>query len=86
MTRSPLVVSTTTKLSDDTERRLTASAGYDSLVQFHCPSAWWTNPSSDKHAEDLLHVDAAELLVGRERQLEGGALHVIDAGCAGCRG
>ena len=85
MTRSPLVVSTTTKLSDDTDRRLTASAGYDSFVQFHCPSAWWTKPSSDRTAEHLLHVHAAELLVVRERQLEGGAFHVIDAGCAGCR-
>ena len=33
-------------LSDDTDRRLTASAGYDSCVQFHWPSAWWTKPSS----------------------------------------
>ena len=30
------VVSTMTKLSDDTDRRLTASAGYDSLVQVQC--------------------------------------------------
>ena len=29
-------------------------------------------------AEDLLHVDAAELLVGGERELERGALHVVD--------
>ncbi len=43
---SPRVMSTTTKLSDETDRRLTASAGYDSCVQFHWPSAWWTKPSS----------------------------------------
>ncbi len=46
MTRSPSVVSTTTKLSDVTDRRLTASAGYDSCVHCHWPSAWWTKPSS----------------------------------------
>src|SRR5262249_54532491 len=37
MTRVSRVVSTTTKLSDEIDRRLTASAGYDSLVQVHCP-------------------------------------------------
>ena len=34
ITSAPLVVSTTTKLSDEMDRRLTASAGYDSFV--HC--------------------------------------------------
>src|SRR5262249_38573199 len=37
MTRVSPVVSTTTKLSDEIDRRLTESAGYDSLVQVHCP-------------------------------------------------
>src|SRR5688572_27480399 len=39
ITLAPLVWSVITKLSDDTDRRLTALAGYDSLVQCHCPSA-----------------------------------------------
>src|SRR4029079_5637785 len=48
MTRGSLVVSTMTKLSDDTERRLTASAGYDSFVHVHGASSdgWWTSPCS----------------------------------------
>ncbi len=47
MTSAPRVVSTTTKLSDEIDRRLTASAGYDSLV--HCQSApvRCTRPFSD---------------------------------------
>src|SRR2546428_13467270 len=39
MTRVSRVVSTTTKLSDDTDRKLTASAGYDSLVHVHCSTS-----------------------------------------------
>src|SRR5882724_1516402 len=37
ITRGSVVVSTITKLSEETERRLTASAGYDSFVQVHLP-------------------------------------------------
>src|SRR5438093_10941859 len=39
MTRVSRVVSTTTKLSDDTDRKRTASAGYDSLVHVHCSAS-----------------------------------------------
>src|SRR5262245_59633422 len=39
-----------TQLSDDTDRRLTASAGTDSLVQFHCDSALLTKPSPSSTA------------------------------------
>ena len=39
ITSAPCVVSTITKLSDEIERRLTASAGYDSLVHCHCAAA-----------------------------------------------
>ena len=39
ITRSPLVWSMITKLSEVTLRKLTASAGYDSCVHCHCPSA-----------------------------------------------
>ena len=85
MTRVSRVVSTTTKLSDDTDRRLTASAGYDSFVQVHWrvvsrrrrrPSMH--EPLLGEHAEDFLHVVPAERFVGRERQLERRALDVID--------
>src|SRR4030095_11607816 len=38
ITSAPLVVSTTTKLSDEIDRRLTASAGYDSFVHCQVPS------------------------------------------------
>jgi hypothetical protein len=31
-----------------------------------------------EHREDLLHVLPAERFIGRERQLERGALHVIE--------
>ncbi len=79
ITRSPFVQSTTTKLSDETDRRLTASAGYDSFVQFHWPSARCTKPSSDEHGQDRLKIDlATELLVVPERQFEGAALHVVE--------
>ncbi len=46
ITLSPLVRSTMMKLSELTDRRLTASAGYDSWVHCHCSPAFWTNPSS----------------------------------------
>src|SRR5437773_7226935 len=46
MTRVSRVVSTTTKLSDDTDRKLTASAGYDSLVHVHCSTSRGAPPSS----------------------------------------
>ena len=89
MTRVSCVVSTITKLSEETERRLTASAGYDSLVQLHCdirplvvdpsrPAGPMHEPLLGQDAEDFLQVVPAELLGGRERQLERRALHVID--------
>ena len=54
ITSAPCVVSTTTKLSDEIDRRLTASAGYDSLVHCQAPrhrpepsaSVRWTKPFS----------------------------------------
>src|SRR4051794_24510078 len=39
ITRGSPVVSTITKLSEETDRKLTASAGYDSLVQFQTEDA-----------------------------------------------
>ena len=53
MTSAPLVVSTTTKLSDEIERRLTASAGYDSLVHCQTPS-----PSARLRASGAMHEAA----------------------------
>src|SRR6187431_3246285 len=44
ITSAPLVVSTTTKLSDEIDRRLTASAGYDSLVHCQVPSVSSSSP------------------------------------------
>ena len=71
-------MSTITKLSDDTDRRLTASAGYDSCVQFHWPSAWCTKPSSPSTPSTAGTILLSEALVGRERQLERRALDVIE--------
>ncbi len=48
MTSAPFVVSTMTKLSDDTERRLTASAGYDSFVQYQAPPTLTVRGQVDK--------------------------------------
>ncbi len=83
MMSEPRVVSTTTKLSDEMERRLTASAGYDSLV--HCqvvvPVAGVNamhQAALGENAEHFLHVVAAVLLRSGERQLERRALHVVD--------
>ena len=76
-------MSTTTKLSDEIERRLTASAGYDSLVQFHCASS----PRSDAVRRDPAPPARARISCTscrpnvssrRERQLERRALHVVD--------
>jgi hypothetical protein len=82
MTFDPRVMSTTTKLSDEIDRRLTASAGYDSLVQFHCLALVGLGavhePVFGEQREDLLHVLAAEALARPERQLERGALDVIE--------
>ena len=93
MTRVVSVLSTTTKLSDDTDRRLIASAGYDSLVQCQCASSSGAcrlgqvhEPFLREDLQDLLHALAAERLVVAERQLEGRALDVVDAGSAGCPG
>ena len=72
------MTSITTTLSDDTDRRLTASAGYDSCVQFHWPSASWTKPSSPSRPSTAVQILLAEALVGLERQLEGRALDVIE--------
>ena len=66
MTSAPRVISTTTKLSDEIERRLTASAGYDSFV--HCQLdaardsprvasiAAMDEAALREDGEDLLHV------------------------------
>ena len=72
MTRAPRVVSTITKLSDDTERRLTASAGYDSFVHVHLPlgravqvvagAGAMHQALLGEHPKDLLHVVTAERL------------------------
>ena len=88
MTRASRVVSTMTKLSDDTDRRLTASAGYDSLVQVHCDSSRWSGsicaaaPMHEallgEHRQHLLQVVPAERFAIGERQLERRALDVID--------
>ena len=87
ITRVSSVVSTITKLSEDTDRRLTASAGYDSFVQVHCVSARLLErpaacpvhePLLRQDAEYLLQVVAPEGFRARERQLEGRALDVID--------
>ena len=72
-----------TKLSDDTDRRLTALAGYDSLVQCHCPSASsaperCTSPDSCSTPSTSWTFDLPVRFLGRERQLERRALHVID--------
>ena len=62
MTRVSRVVSTTTKLSEETDRRLTASAGYDSLVQVHGAvlARAVDEPLLAEHAKDLLHIVTAE--------------------------
>ena len=84
MTRGSPVVSTITKLSEDTDRRLTASAGYDSLVQFQVDELVARPHPPDARAparpagQDLLHVVTAERFAARERQLERGAFDVID--------
>ena len=84
MTSDPFVVSTTTKLSDEIDLRLTASAGYDSLV--HCQTPLTAivgicamqEATSFEDPEHFLHVMAAALFRGGKRQLERGALHMID--------
>ena len=89
MTRGSWVVSTITKLSDDTDRRLTASAGYDSLVHVHCDvvaagrgsfaaAAPVHEALLGEHGENLLQVVPPERLARGERQLERRALDVID--------
>ena len=73
-----------TKLSDETDRRLTASAGYDSFVHCHVPSspsspsARCTSPSPPGCRAPPARRDVPNCLGGRERQLERRALDVID--------
>ena len=61
ITSAPRVVSTITKLSDEIERRLTASAGYDSFVHCHSPrcsgpDARAPRPFSASTRQDFLDV------------------------------
>ena len=77
MTSAPRVVSTTTKLSDEIERRLNASAGYDSLVHCQSDPVWCTRPFSDS-TQNFLDVVTAVLLRRGKRQLECRAFDVID--------
>ena len=88
MTRGSPVVSTITKLSDDTDRRLTASAGYDSLVQVHrgrlvarprlLRIRTVHQPLLGQQAPESPARRAPERFGAGERQLERRALDVID--------
>ena len=84
MTSAPCVVSTTTKLSDEIDRRLTASAGYDSFVHCHCAVAIPAGPRgartrSSASTPSTSCTSCRPYCLGRrERQLERRALHVID--------
>ncbi len=78
MTCSPSVTSTMTKLSDGHRSQTHRVGRIRFLRPLPLPVREVHEAFFAEDRQDLLHVDRAERLVGRERQFERRALHVVE--------